>query len=71
MGSTAGSRSGASALAVAVTSWGLAEYFTRQRRMALPSIVLLLAFVGGVFEAPDPAAAVRAYRRAFDPLPNE
>ena len=35
-------------LAVAVTSWLLAEYFTRQRRMALPSIVLLLAFVGGV-----------------------
>ena len=33
---------------VAVTSWGLAEYFTRQRRMALPSILLLLAFVGGV-----------------------
>lgn len=30
------------------TAWGLAEYFTRQRRMALPSIVLLLAFVGGV-----------------------
>jgi len=31
------------------TAWGLAEYFTRKRRMALPSIVLLLAFVGGVF----------------------
>ena len=30
-----------------VTAWGLAEYFTRHRRMALPSIVLLLAFVGG------------------------
>jgi hypothetical protein len=34
---------------VAVASWGLAEYFTRQRRMALPSIVLLLAFVIGMF----------------------
>ncbi|HWK36332.1 hypothetical protein [Sphingomonas sp.] len=34
--------------AVAVAAWGLAEYFTRQRRMALPSILLLLAFVGGV-----------------------
>lgn len=34
---------------VAAASWGLAEYFTRIRRMALPSIVLLLAFVGGVF----------------------
>ncbi|MEO9131074.1 MAG: hypothetical protein ABI240_07690 [Sphingomonas sp.] len=33
---------------VAVVSWALAEYFTRQRRMALPSIVLLLAFTGGV-----------------------
>ncbi len=37
------------ALAVALASWGLAEYFTRRRRMALPSIVLLLAFVGSVF----------------------
>lgn len=35
-------------LAVAAASWGLAEYFTRQRRMALPSIVLLISFVGGV-----------------------
>ena len=35
-------------LFVAITAWGLAEYFTRQRRMALPSIILLLAFVGGV-----------------------
>ncbi len=31
-----------------LTAWGLAEYFTRKRRMALPSIMLLLAFVGGV-----------------------
>ncbi len=37
--------------AVAATSWGLAEYFTRMRRMALPSIFLLLTFVGGVFAA--------------------
>ena len=36
-------------LFVAGTAWGLAEYFTRARRMALPSIILLLAFVGGVF----------------------
>ncbi len=34
---------------VAVASWGLAEYFTRVRRMSLPSIALLLAFVGSVF----------------------
>ncbi len=37
--------------AVAAVSWGLAEYFTRRRRMALPSLLLLLAFVGGVFVA--------------------
>ncbi|HEX9946845.1 MAG TPA: hypothetical protein VGA98_04820, partial [Allosphingosinicella sp.] len=35
-------------LFVAVTAWGLAEFFTRKRRMALPSILLLLAFTGGV-----------------------
>jgi hypothetical protein len=40
-----------SGLLVAATAWGLAEFFTRQRRMALPSILLLLAFVGGVFAA--------------------
>lgn len=36
---------------VAVSSWGMAEYFTAKRRMALPSIIFLLAFVGGVFAA--------------------
>ncbi len=36
-------------LAVAATSWGLALFFTAKRRMALPSILLLLAFVGSVF----------------------
>ena len=35
--------------AVAATSWGLALFFTAKRRMALPSIILLLAFVGSVF----------------------
>jgi hypothetical protein len=35
-------------LLVVVTAWGLAEFFTRKRHMALPSIILLLAFVGGV-----------------------
>jgi hypothetical protein len=39
-------------LAVAATSWGLALYFTAKRRMALPSILLLLAFVGGMFATP-------------------
>lgn len=38
-------------LFVALTSWGLALYFTGKRRMALPSILLLLSFVGGVFAA--------------------
>lgn len=36
-------------LFVAAAAWPLAEFFTRKRRMALPSIILLLAFVGGVF----------------------
>jgi hypothetical protein len=36
-------------LAVAATAWPLAMFFTARRRMALPSILLLLAFVGGVF----------------------
>ena len=31
------------------TAWALAEFFTRKRRMALPSIVLLLAWTFGVF----------------------
>jgi len=35
-------------LAVCATAWGLALFFTAKRRMALPSILLLLAFVGGV-----------------------
>lgn len=33
---------------VAGAAWLLSEYFTRRRRMALPSIALLLAFVAGV-----------------------
>jgi hypothetical protein len=37
------------AAVMAAASWGLAEYFTARRRMALPSILLLLAFVGSVF----------------------
>ena len=35
----------ASPLAVAIASWGLAEVFTKRKRMALPSIVLLVVFV--------------------------
>ena len=39
------------ATAVSIFAWALAEFFTRRRRMALPAIVLLLAFVGGVLAA--------------------
>jgi MFS family permease len=35
-------------LFIAVTSWALALFFTAKRRMALPSILLLLSFTGGV-----------------------
>jgi hypothetical protein len=38
-------------LAIAGTSWALALFFTAKRRMALPSILLLLAFVGAVLTA--------------------
>lgn len=38
-------------IAIAVTAWLLAEFFTRVRRMALPSIVLLIVFAFGVFMA--------------------
>ena len=37
--------------AIAAVSWALALFFTARRRMALPSILLLLAFVFGVFAA--------------------
>ena len=40
-----------SGVLIAGAAWTMAEFFTRKRRMALPSIVLLLAFVGGVMEA--------------------
>jgi hypothetical protein len=33
---------------LAVTCWGLAEFFTRKRRMALPSLLLLVGFVGSI-----------------------
>ncbi len=33
---------------LAIVAWVLAEYFTARRRMALPSILLLVAFVGGI-----------------------
>lgn len=48
---------GVGGLLVAGTAWGLAEYFTRQRRMALPSIVLLIGFAAGLAAAPIEIAA--------------
>ena len=36
---------------VAASAWGLAEFFTAKRRMALPSILLLIAFSLGVLFA--------------------
>lgn len=39
------------ALLVSVLSWALAEFFVRKRKMALPAIVLLVSFSGGVFYA--------------------
>jgi len=39
------------ALATSAGAWGLAEFFTRKRRTALPSIVLFLAFAGGLWLA--------------------
>ncbi|WP_421132141.1 hypothetical protein [Alteromonas sp. A079] len=39
-------------VAVAIGAWGLAEYFVNKRRMALPAIALLLAFLGGLFATP-------------------
>ncbi|WP_375427057.1 hypothetical protein [uncultured Sphingomonas sp.] len=47
--------------AVAGAAWLLAGYFTARRRMALPSILLLLAFVGGV------AAALAGLIEAIEP----
>lgn len=43
------SSGGPAPLAVAAAAWGLAEFFTRKRRLALPSIVLLVIFVASVF----------------------
>jgi hypothetical protein len=46
--------------AVAATAWALATFFTAKRRMALPSILLLLAFVGPVFATTAFAAILLA-----------
>jgi len=45
----AGRRQARMWIAIATTAWLLAEFFTRLRRMALPSIVLLIVFAVAVF----------------------
>lgn len=46
-----GNSSVTSATVTAALAWGLAEFFTRRKRMALPSIVLLLVFAAASFSA--------------------
>lgn len=46
---------------IAAMAWGLAEYFTRRRRMALPSIVLMLVFCCAVVKAVLWAALVMGF----------
>jgi len=49
LGSTNGATNPIAMFAIATAGWAMAEYFTRRRRMAFPSIVLLGAFVFSVF----------------------
>ena len=53
-------------LGVAAAAWGLALFFTARRRMALPSILLLLAFVGGIFATAGFALVMVAGEAAND-----
>lgn len=48
-------------LGFSVLSWGLAEFFVLKRKMALPAIVLLLSFVGGIF-----ALTMSVFEFSFD-----
>ncbi|GAA4036482.1 hypothetical protein GCM10022281_16290 [Sphingomonas rosea] len=52
--------------AIAATAWGLAMFFTARRRMALPSILLLLAFVGGVVAAVGFTGVIAVGEQRFD-----
>ena len=54
---------------VAATAWGLALFFTAKRRMALPSIILLLAFVGGVLFAAGTGIAMAVGSERFNDNP--
>ena len=56
-------------LLIAATSWGLALFFTAKRRMALPSILLLLSFVFSVFAAAGMALVLGVGPDALDDNP--
>lgn len=53
---------------LAAGSWGLAEFFVRRKRMALPAIGLLLTFLAGVFSLPivlaDPPTEIQFFAAA-------
>lgn len=53
-------------LAVAITAWGLAEFFTLKRRMALPSIILTLAFLAGIYACAATTLTFLFGERYFD-----
>jgi uncharacterized membrane protein YfcA len=54
---------------IAATSWALALFFTAKRRMALPSILLLLAFIGAVFTAVGFALVLAVGQQSLDNNP--
>ena len=56
-------------LLVAATSWGLALFFTARRRMALPSILLLLTFVIAVLATAGITLALAVGPEALDNNP--
>ena len=58
-----------SSLVLAAAAWGLAEFFTRMRRMALPSIVLLIVFVGAVFVAVQATTATSVWGAVIQDSP--
>lgn len=53
--------SGIGAAASVAAAWLLAEFFVRKRRMALPAIVLMLAFVAGLFQLGGDIDSVHPY----------
>lgn len=58
-----------SGIVVAVLAWALAEFFTRRRRMALPSIVLLAIFAASGFAATAVAFGATTLDPSERPLP--